>query len=61
MHLGGSLGLEAGFGRKVRGLKVSATELPNYVERVVRRFWPAADADETFATWAARATDEDLS
>ena len=28
MHLGGALGLEAGFGRKVRGLKVTSEELP---------------------------------
>ena len=35
VHLGGALGLEAGFGRKVRGLKVTADELPDYVERVL--------------------------
>ena len=38
VHLGGALGLDAGFGRKVRGLKVTAAELPDYVERVLRRF-----------------------
>ena len=37
VHLGGALGLEAGFGRKVRGLKVTSAELPDYVERVLRR------------------------
>ena len=38
MHLGGGLGGSgsAGFGRKLRGLKVTADELPDYVERVVR-------------------------
>ncbi len=36
MHLGGALGLEAGFGRKVRGLKVTSDELPDYVERVLQ-------------------------
>ena len=38
VHLGGGLGLDAGFGRKLRGLKVTGAELADYVERVVRRF-----------------------
>ncbi len=42
IHLGGSLnggdGTASGFGRKVRGLKATAEELPDYVERVLRRF-----------------------
>ena len=33
VHLGGGLGLDAGFGRKLRGHKVTADELPDYVER----------------------------
>ena len=41
MHLGGGLASadrdEAGLGRTVRGLKVTAADLPDYVERVVRR------------------------
>ena len=61
VHLGGSLGLEAGFGRKVRGLKVSSAELTDYVERVVSRYDTARTEDETFATWVARADDEELS
>ncbi len=59
VHLGGTLGLEAGFGRKVRGLKVSADELAPYVERVVRNFAANREPGERFATWALRA-DEDL-
>ncbi|WP_433858771.1 nitrite/sulfite reductase [Streptomyces kronopolitis] len=55
VHLGGALGLEPGFGRKVRGLKVTADELPDYVERVLRNFEAQRTADERFATWAARA------
>ena len=38
VHLGGGLGLDAGFGRKLRGHKVTADELPDYVERVARAF-----------------------
>ncbi|MFF3325523.1 nitrite/sulfite reductase [Streptomyces sp. NPDC002889] len=61
VHLGGALGLEAGFGRKVRGLKVTADELPDYVERVLSRYRSAREDGERFATWAARASAEDLS
>jgi sulfite reductase (ferredoxin) len=59
VHLGGTLGLESGFGRKVRGLKTTAEELPVYVERVVRNFAGDRKPGERFATWALRA-DEDL-
>lgn len=55
VHLGGALGTEAGFGRKVRGLKVTADELPDYVERVLRNFEAQREEGERFATWAARA------
>ncbi|MEU3661574.1 sulfite reductase SirA [Streptomyces sp. NPDC032940] len=61
VHLGGALGLEAGFGRKVRGLKVTAAELPDYVERVLKRYRAGREDGERFATWAARASEEDLS
>ncbi len=61
VHLGGALGLEPGFGRKVRGLKVLATELPDYIERVLRRFQAEREDGERFATWAARASEEALS
>ncbi|MBC7559218.1 MAG: nitrite/sulfite reductase [Dermatophilaceae bacterium] len=59
VHLGGTLGLEAGFGRKVRGLKTTEAALPVYVERVVRNFAAGREPGERFATWALRA-DEDL-
>ncbi|MGW6687206.1 nitrite/sulfite reductase [Streptomyces sp. NPDC054961] len=61
VHLGGALGLEAGFGRKVRGLKVTAAGLPDYVERVVTRFEEQREGGERFAAWVTRAKDEDLS
>ncbi|MFJ3659186.1 nitrite/sulfite reductase [Streptomyces sp. NPDC090119] len=61
VHLGGALGLEAGFGRKVRGLKVTSRELPDYVERVLRRFEDERADGERFAAWAARASEEALS
>jgi sulfite reductase (ferredoxin) len=55
VHLGGGLGLDAGFGRKLRGHKVTATELPDYVERVAKAYLAGRNADERFAQWVARA------
>jgi sulfite reductase (ferredoxin) len=65
IHLGGSLaggdGSESGFGRKVRGLKTTSEDLTDYVERVLTRFTSNRQPNETFATWTARASDEELS
>jgi sulfite reductase (ferredoxin) len=61
VHLGGGLGLEAGFGRKLRGLKVTSADLPDYVERVVRNWLEQREDDESFSTWVLRAAEEDLS
>ncbi len=55
VHLGGGLGLDAGFGRKVRGHKITGDDLPDYVERVVRRFGDERQPGERFAQWVARA------
>ncbi|MEJ8671634.1 nitrite/sulfite reductase [Streptomyces sp. NPDC048384] len=61
VHLGGALGLQAGFGRKVRGLKVTSDELPDYVERVLKRFQDEREDGERFAAWVTRASEEALS
>jgi sulfite reductase (ferredoxin) len=55
VHLGGGLGLDAGFGRKLRGHKVTAEELPNYVERLARHYVAERRDGERFAQWVARA------
>ena len=64
VHLGGGLvgqGRDAGgLGRTVRGLKVPATQVADYVERVVRRYDADRDTGETFAQWAHRADEEAL-
>ncbi|MGH3342170.1 MAG: nitrite/sulfite reductase, partial [Carbonactinosporaceae bacterium] len=60
VHLGGLLGEDPRFGRKLRGHKVTAEELPDYVERVVRRFDAQRTDGETFSSWVARANEEDL-
>jgi len=60
VHLGGGLGLDAGFGRKLRGHKVTATELADYVERVVRLYIAQRTEGERFAQWVGRADEGDL-
>jgi sulfite reductase (ferredoxin) len=64
VHLGGGLASkdrdEAGLGRTVRGLKVTSATLPEYVERVVRRYDADKTEGETFAQWAHRAEEEAL-
>ncbi len=55
VHLGGGLGLDAGFGRKLRGHKVTADELPDYIERVAKSFVAERTDGERFAQWVARA------
>ncbi|WP_084535910.1 nitrite/sulfite reductase [Nocardia yamanashiensis] len=60
VHLGGSLGLDSGFGRKLRQHKVTSEELGDYIERVVRNFVKNRDGGERFAQWAVRADEADL-
>lgn len=60
VHLGGSLGLDSGFGRKLRQHKVTSDELGHYIERVVRNFIKHRADGERFAQWAIRAQEDDL-
>lgn len=64
VHLGGGLASsnreEAGLGRTVRGLKVYVEDLPDYVERVVRKFVADRAEGQTFAEWAHSADEGDL-
>jgi sulfite reductase (ferredoxin) len=55
VHLGGAIGADAAFGRKLRGLKVTSAELPDYVDRVLRNFSSDRHDGEAFATWVRRA------
>jgi sulfite reductase (ferredoxin) len=55
VHLGGSLGTDPGFGRKLRGLKVTADGLTDYIERLLRNYLADRSDGEQFATWARRA------
>lgn len=60
VHLGGSLGQDSGFGRKLRQHKVLSTELGDYIDRVVRNYVDQRDEGERFAQWAVRADEEAL-
>ncbi|MFE0443293.1 nitrite/sulfite reductase [Streptomyces fungicidicus] len=65
VHLGGALSLsqedEAALGRKPRGVKVLADDLPDFVENLVRNYRAdRADEAETFTQWLTRAEDSQL-
>jgi sulfite reductase (ferredoxin) len=65
VHLGGSLTMAAGqnpnFGRKLRGLKTTADELPEYAARLTHRYLAGRkDATEPFAEWVLRVDEEEL-
>ncbi len=58
VHLGGQMGTEAEFGRKFRGLKVTAEQAPDYAERVLRGFLARRTDGESFAAYVSRAEEE---
>ena len=60
VHLGGALGLDANFGRKLRGHKVTSAELGDYIERIVNNFKEQRTEGEQFRHWVVRAAEEDL-
>ncbi|SHF80169.1 nitrite/sulfite reductase [Geodermatophilus nigrescens] len=55
VHLGGHLGVEATFGRKFRGHKVTKAETADYCERVLRGFQERRTPGESFAHYVSRA------
>ena len=55
VHLGGQMGTDAEFGRKFRGLKVTADEAPDYIERVLRGYLDRREGGEAFASYVSRA------
>ena len=60
VHLGGSLGFDSGFGRKLRQHKIVADDATTYIERLVRNFIDGRHEGERFAEWAVRADDAQL-
>ncbi|MBJ8342293.1 nitrite/sulfite reductase [Antrihabitans sp. YC3-6] len=60
VHLGGSLGFDSAFGRKLRQHKVTSLEMGDFIDRVVRNFIKHRNEGERFAEWAVRAEEADL-
>ncbi|WP_241387026.1 nitrite/sulfite reductase [Rhodococcus sp. CH91] len=60
VHLGGALGFDARFGRKLRQHKVTSAELGDYIERVVRTFLEERKEGERFGEWVLRAEEAEL-
>ena len=58
VHLGGQMGTDAEFGRKFRGLKVTAEQAPDYAERVLRGYLARRTEGESFAAYVSRAEEE---
>ena len=58
VHLGGVMGENAEFGRKFRGLRVTAEEAPEYAERVLRGYLARREPDESFAAYVLRAEED---
>lgn len=61
VHLGGALGLEANFGRKLRGHKVTSAGLDDYVTQLVTAYLAERTDGETFSQWVHRADEAVLS
>lgn len=60
VHLGGSMSLDPNFGRKLKGHKVLAEEVGDYVVRVVTAFKEQRREGEQFRHWVVRADEEAL-
>ncbi len=58
IHLGGHFGVDAAFGRKFRGLKVTAEETADYCERILRGYVARREPGERFDAYVARADEE---
>ena len=54
IHLGGTMGDDAAFGRKVKGVKVYAEDTADYVEDLLRRYRNRRAPDDTFSTFVNR-------
>lgn len=60
VHLGGSATFNPNFGRKLRGHKVLASEVGDYIVRVVTKYREQRTEGEQFQQWVVRADEEDL-
>jgi sulfite reductase (ferredoxin) len=59
VHLGGGMGDEASFGRKVKGVRVFAEDAADYVETLVKRYRGRRGPEEPSFTDFVRGMDDD--
>jgi sulfite reductase (ferredoxin) len=60
VHLGGGLGAEGGFARKVRGTRVFAEDAADYVEALVNRYRTRGSAHPSFRAFVNALSDDEL-
>jgi sulfite reductase (ferredoxin) len=60
VHLGGHLGQDSTFGRKVRGVRVFGEDLADYVELLLRRYLTRRNGTRSFAAFVNALSDEEL-
>ncbi len=60
VHIGGHLGEPHAFGRKVKGLRLRADELPSFAERVLRLYLSQRDGHSTFGEWVNSLDDKKI-
>jgi sulfite reductase (ferredoxin) len=58
VHLGGALGLNAGFGKKLRAHKVTSVGLDDYITTIVGNYLVDRSPGESFADWVTHADEE---
>jgi sulfite reductase (ferredoxin) len=60
VHLGGSMGEGAAFGRKVKGVRVFAEDAADYLETLLTRYEHRRRLDDTFTAFVGRLDDTEL-
>jgi sulfite reductase (ferredoxin) len=60
VHLGGTVGDGAAFGRKVKGVKIYAEDAADYLEDLLRRYRARRGGDDTFSTFVNRLDTDEL-
>ncbi|MEX2275055.1 MAG: nitrite/sulfite reductase [Actinomycetota bacterium] len=60
IHLGGGLGEQPGFGRKVKGVRIFAEDATDYVESLLRRYGHRRNGHESFAGFVRSLSEEEL-
>jgi sulfite reductase (ferredoxin) len=60
VHLGGTMGTESAFGRKVKGVKIYAEDAADYLETLVRRYVQDRDGASSFSQYVNSLDDQAL-